>query len=133
MKHTRILLSVTLCVALAVVAFVMLRADPKRSFEPELGQGNVYLEGDVQVVELFVRGGYSPELSVASSGVPTILRLRTEGSFDCSTSIVIPEINERRTLPFTGVTDIPLGTRTEGVLSGACSMDMYRFSVEFRP
>lgn len=133
MQHTTILLVTVLCATLAVVAFFTLRADPKNAITPEVAQRNVYVEDGVQVVEVFVRGGYSPELSVASSGVPTILRMKTEGSFDCSTSIVIPEINERRTLPFTGVTDIDLGTRGEGVLSGACSMDMYRFSVEFRP
>ncbi len=99
--------------------------------EPVAGE-NARIEDGVQIVEIYAKGGYRPESSVATSGIPTVLRFVTEGSFDCSTSLRIPELELDRTLPLTGVVDIDVGTRTKGVLSGSCSMGMYHFSVEFR-
>jgi uncharacterized protein len=93
---------------------------------------NVYLENGKQIVEIQARGGYFPGESVASSSIPTILRVKTTGTFDCSSFLVVPSMNLSRTLPQTGITDIDLGVPSIGKLSGTCSMGMYRFAISFK-
>ena len=93
---------------------------------------NVYLENGKQIVQIEARGGYYPAVSTASSSVPTILRVKTSGTFDCSSFIVIPAMNVSKVLPQKGSTDIDLGTPTAGTLSGTCSMGMYRFAIDFK-
>ncbi len=137
MRQRIIIASIVLVVAIGGVLYTVgSKSNTGNSVRGELGADSdikhVYMENGVQVVELFAKGGYRPEVTVASSGVPTILRFKTQGSFDCSTSVVISELDVRRTLPLTGTTDIELGTRTEGSLSGSCSMGMYHFSIEFK-
>src|SRR3989338_998125 len=54
---------------------------------------NVTIIDGKQIIELRAKGGFNPTHSVAKSGVPTILRLNTQGTFDCSSSIRIPALN----------------------------------------
>lgn len=93
---------------------------------------NVSMADGKQIIEIEVKGGYRPGKSVAKAEVPTIIRFKTNGTFDCSSSIIIPSLNVSQTLPQTGATDINAGTSTVGVLQGTCGMGMYRFEVEFR-
>ena len=69
---------------------------------------------------------------MAQSGVPTILRINTNGTFDCSSSIRIPSMNIQKNLPQSGVTEIDLGTNEKGILKGSCGMGMYPFQIEFQ-
>ncbi|HEY4515335.1 MAG TPA: cupredoxin domain-containing protein [Candidatus Paceibacterota bacterium] len=92
---------------------------------------NVYLESGKQIVEIEARGGYTPAVSTASSSIPTILRMKTNGTFDCSSFVVIPVLNVQKILPQTGITDIDLGTPSSGTLNGTCTMGMYRFVINF--
>lgn len=91
---------------------------------------NVEIVGGTQFVTISVDGGYNPGSSLAKAGIPTVLRFVTSGSFDCSSSILIPSLKISQDLPATGTTDIDVGTLAAGTLSGTCSMGMYRFSVE---
>jgi plastocyanin domain-containing protein len=93
---------------------------------------NVSMVDGKQIIEIEVKGGYRPGKSIAKAGVPTIIRFKTNGTFDCSSSVRIPNLNFSQTLPQTGTTDINVGTSTVGVLQGTCGMGMYRFEVEFR-
>lgn len=92
---------------------------------------NVTVVDGKQIVEIRAKGGYAPRISNAHSGIPTILRISTSGTFDCSSSIRIPSLNVSKLLPATGATDIDLGTPTAGTLQGSCGMGMYFFSVNF--
>ncbi|MDP2642201.1 MAG: hypothetical protein Q8P21_02835 [bacterium] len=94
---------------------------------------NTSIVDGVQIVEIVARGGYQPRKSVAQAGIPTILRFKTNGTFDCSLSLRIPSQNVSLFLPQSGNTDIDIGTPEAGTLQGMCSMGMYRFSVEFLP
>lgn len=94
--------------------------------------GNVSIVDGVQIVEIDARGGYSPRKSVAQAGIPTIIRFNTKGTFDCSLAVRIPSMNISKFLPQTGSTDIEIGERSAGTLSGSCSMGMYPFSIEFQ-
>ena len=84
-----------------------------------------------QIIELKAKGGFNPTHSVAKSGVPTILRLNTQGTFDCSSFIRIPSLGISKALPPSGSTDIDLGIQKSGTLQGTCGMGMYPFDITF--
>lgn len=93
---------------------------------------NVSVVAGIQIVEITAKGGYSPRKSVAKAGIPTTLRMKTSGTFDCSGALVIPSINYQENLPMSGTTDIPLPAQTAGKsIQGFCAMGMYNFEVEF--
>ena len=90
---------------------------------------NVQIVDGTQIVTITAIGGYAPGSSVAQAGIPTILRFKTNNSYDCSSSIRIASLKISQELPATGTTDIDVGTLSAGTLSGTCSMGMYRFNV----
>lgn len=92
-------------------------------------QDNVRIENGKQIVELRAKGGYTPKVSAAKAGIPTILRVDTSGTFDCSSSIRVPSLDISQTLPVTGTTDIPLGELAVGTFQGSCGMGMYPFQI----
>lgn len=93
---------------------------------------NVSIVDGVQIVEVSAKGGYRPKKSVAQAGIPTIPRVKTSSTFDCSRAFRIPSMNYNTILPQSGNTDIDLGSPTAGTLNAMCSMGMYRLSVEFK-
>lgn len=93
---------------------------------------NVSVVDGTQIVEIGAKGGYSPKRSVAKAGIPTILRMKTNGTFDCSGAVVIPSINYQENLPMSGSTDIKLPAQEKGkTIQGLCAMGMYSFEVDF--
>jgi plastocyanin domain-containing protein len=93
---------------------------------------NVSIEGETQIVVISARGGYQPRVSEAKAGIPTVLRVETNGTYDCSASLVVPDANFRGFLKPTGVEEIKLQPQKVGaVVRGLCSMGMYNFSVNF--
>ena len=96
------------------------------------GGGNVSIVDGKQIIEINVKGGYRPGKSVAKAGIPTVIRFKTESTFDCSSFIRIPSLNVSQALPQTGSTDIAVGSPTAGALQGTCGMGMYRFEVDFQ-
>ena len=93
---------------------------------------NVSIIDGKQIIEINARGGYQPNKSIAKAGIPTILRFKTNGAFDCSSSIRIPSLGINRTLLQTGSTDIDLGIPKTTPLQGTCGMGMYSFEVDFQ-
>lgn len=94
---------------------------------------NVSTENSKQIIEINAKGGYTPKLTSAKANMPTILRIKTSGTFDCSSSLRIPSLNYFKNLPPTGTTDIELSSQqASGTLNGLCSMGMYSFSIEFK-
>lgn len=92
---------------------------------------NVRIVDGKQIIEIKAKGGFLPRKSIAKSGIPTILRLNTNGTFDCSSSVRIPSMKISKILPPTGITDIDLGTPNKTIIQGACGMGMYPFEIEF--
>lgn len=93
---------------------------------------NVAMENGTQVVRIDARGGYSPRVTAAQSGIPTVLRVSTNNSFDCSIALAIPALSFRKNLPPSGVIDIPVPPQKAGTsLQGICAMGMYNFVVNF--
>ncbi|MFA5793380.1 MAG: hypothetical protein WC897_06000 [Candidatus Gracilibacteria bacterium] len=85
-----------------------------------------------QIIEISAKGGYFPRKTIAKAGVPTILRIKTSGTFDCSSSLFIPKLNYHKSLTPSGVENIEIpASEANGVLRGLCSMGMYNFEVDF--
>ncbi len=95
-------------------------------------QSGVSVQDGTQYIDMTAKGGYTPRRITARAGIPTVLNVSTRATFDCSTSIVIPSLDVRQTLPSSGVTKITLGTYKSGdVVTGLCSMGMYGFEIVF--
>lgn len=94
---------------------------------------NVEVKDGVQYVTINARGGYLPRISEAKAGIPTKLIVKTNGTYDCSASLVIRSIGYQKILPNTGETTIDLGTpEVNKPLLGVCGMGMYSFQINFK-
>jgi len=94
---------------------------------------NVEIKDGVQYVTIDAKGGYSPRLSTAKAGIPTKLIVKTDGTYDCSSSLVVRAVGFQKLLPQTGETEIDLGIPEAGVpIEGVCGMGMYSFNVNFQ-
>lgn len=85
-----------------------------------------------QIIEVNAKGGYSPQEINAEANKDTVLRVKTDNTFDCSSSLVIPKLNIRKQLPPSGITDIAIPAQEKGTkIPAACAMGMYRFNINF--
>lgn len=93
---------------------------------------NVEIRDGVQYITIDAKGGYSPKISSAKADIPTKLVVKTNGTYDCSSSLVIKSIGYQKVLAQTGEEVIDIGTPKSGVsLQGVCGMGMYNFSISF--
>jgi hypothetical protein len=90
-------------------------------------------ENGKQVITILARGGYSPKESIAQAGVPTILRMTTKNTFDCSRALILPSLSVQKILPASGAVDIAIPAQKRGAqFYGVCSMGMYAFLITFK-
>jgi len=127
-----IFFSILFAVLLIVGVMVFGASNKSQSQTQNPPVNNVTIIDGKQIVEITAKGGYTPRKSVAKAGLPTILRINTTGTFDCSSFIRIPSMNIGQNLPQSGVTDIELGSLQAGVLNGTCGMGMYPFEIDFQ-
>lgn len=93
---------------------------------------NVEIRDGIQYVTVEAKGGYSPKVSTAQAGIPTKLVIKTDGTYDCSSSLVIRSMGYQKVLSQTGEETIDLGIPEAGTpLHGTCSMGMYNFVINF--
>jgi len=93
---------------------------------------NVSIADGKQIIEIGAKGGYTPKVSAAKAGVPTVLRVQTQGTFDCSSALTIPSIGYKANLPLSGNTEIEVPAQITGsTLQGICAMGMYNFQIHF--
>jgi hypothetical protein len=106
---------------------------PVNGNDTDVVSNNNVVKDGVQYITITALGGYQPRSSTAKAGIPTKLVMKTDGAYDCSTSLVIRSLNYRGTLPSTGETVIDAGTPKAGDnLQGVCGMGMYSFAVSFK-
>ena len=135
-KKNIIIVISTLIIVVLIIIFS--KQEPKtikydESASAQTISPNVTTENGKQIIEINVKGGYTPRSTVAKAGIPTILRMKTNSAFDCSSSLRIPAINYFKNLEPTAVTDIDLPNEAAGAtLQGVCSMGMYSFSIQFQ-
>lgn len=123
---------IILGIASLIIIAILLVGNTVNKKETNELVNNVEIRDGIQYVTINARGGYSPRLSEAKSGIPTKLIVKTNGTYDCSTALVIRSIGFQKILPNTGSTEIDLGTPKENTsITGMCSMGMYNFIVNF--
>jgi plastocyanin domain-containing protein len=93
---------------------------------------NVTVVDGKQIIEIHAKGGYFPNITTAKADLPTIIKVKTSGTFDCSSALTIPSIGYTTHLPVTGMTEVELPAQKVGsTLQGTCSMGMYNFLIKF--
>lgn len=86
----------------------------------------------VQYLNLVAKGGYWPKTLNATANMETVLNVQTKNTFDCSSSLYIPELKISKFLEPTGITAINIPPQKAGeVINGTCSMGMYSFQIIF--
>ena len=86
-----------------------------------------------QIIDISAKGGYTPRKMIAKAGIPTILRVKTKGTFDCSASLVIPKLSYQKFLQSSGTEDIAISAeQAQGTIQGLCAMGMYNFQIIFQ-
>ncbi len=91
---------------------------------------NVEIRDGVQYVTVTAKGGYSPRVSEIKGGMPTKLVVKTNGTYDCSASLVVRSVGFQKILQPTGEELIDLGTPKSGdKVQGVCGMGMYNFVI----
>src|SRR3990167_8094008 len=60
---------------------------------------NVEIKNGVQYITIDAKGGYSPRTSSAKADIPTKLIIKTDGTYDCSASLVIRSIGFQKIYP----------------------------------
>lgn len=105
---------------------------PASSENGEVAQSqNVEIRDGVQYVTVSAQGGYSPRMSVIQSNLPTKLIVKTNGTYDCSASLVVRSAGFQKILQPTGEEVIDLGTPKSGEkIQGVCGMGMYNFQIK---
>lgn len=121
--------AIVACTALLLVLIMTLVS---QQTDTQVQKNNVNIVDGIQIIDLTAKGGYSPIKTSATANMPTKLKIETNGTFDCSSSVFIPELSVSEQLPTSGITEIDLGNPTVGILKGTCGMGMYRFEIDFQ-
>lgn len=122
-----------LAVSFVLIGWAFWIASPKSGADALSAVSAVVVDG-TQFIDMRAKGGYAPRVITAKAGMPTILRVTTDGTFDCSASLVIPKLSYQKFLPSSGTEDIRIAAeQAQGTLQGLCSMGMYNFQINFQP
>ncbi len=81
-------------------------------------------EGGRQVVDITVKGGYSPNLVRVEAGTPVRLRFDRQDNSDCTSRVVFPDFRRSVSLAAFGTTTLDLDIDEPGEYSWACGMNM---------
>lgn len=127
--------SIIITLALVVgIGIVFVNGSKSKIPDTALGQTaqNVEVKDGIQYITIDAKAGYSPKVSAAKAGIPTKLIVKTNGTYDCSASLVIRSLGFQKILAQTGQETIDVGTPKAGQpLQGVCGMGMYNFSINF--
>lgn len=129
-KNTIISIIISIAIIGGTLYFVSER--PVSTENSEVAQSqNVEIRDGVQYVTVSAQGGYSPRMSSIQANLPTKLIVKTNGTYDCSASLVIRSAGFQKILQPTGEEVIDLGTPKSGEkIQGVCGMGMYNFQIK---
>ncbi|MGI8782735.1 MAG: cupredoxin domain-containing protein [Acidobacteriota bacterium] len=82
--------------------------------------------GDVQQIDVTVRGGYQPSSIVVRAGHPVRLNFTRREASLCGEEIVLPDFGKRAHLPENQSVPIELTPTQPGEYEFTCGMNMYR-------
>ncbi len=129
-KTTVILIFVTTIFVAGAIIFIGANNDSNGAISQ--AANNISMVDGKQIISINAKGGYSPKITTAKAGVSTIIKVKTQGTFDCSSALVIPSLGYRSNLSPSGETNIDVPPQKAGTkLQGLCAMGMYNFTVDF--
>src|SRR5262245_7224581 len=118
--------AVVVATALGLAALCWFFFGPRRA-------GTAALTGDVQRVEVTVRGGYRPDVIRVRQGVPLELVFDRQESGECTSRVVFPALRESAALPAYQRTTVRLQPIEPGVVNFACGMNMVHGKLVVEP
>ena len=123
----------SIILGIALIAGAIILSDSSSKPVPTQASNNITTENGTQIISIEARGGYSPRKTTAKANTPTILRMNTKNTFDCSSALSIPKLGIQKNLPYTGSTDFTVPPQSAGTkLQGLCVMGMYYFEIQFQ-
>jgi len=130
--NTRVIFALAISAVLVGWAFWLVSLKPAEQGAGGAGSVAVSLVDGKQIIDITAKGGYSPQSVTAKAGIPTVLRVTTNGTFDCSASVVIPKLSYQKFLQPSATEDIEIpAEQATGTLRGLCAMGMYNFQIKF--
>lgn len=128
-KTVSIIIISALILGIGIIVFGGSSKDGPKS---DTGVQNSEIKDGIQYITIDAKAGYSPKVSMAKAGIPTKLIVKTNGTYDCSASLVIKSLNYKKILSQTGEEIIDIGAPVAGTpLRGVCGMGMYNFLINF--
>lgn len=126
---TKIVIYIIVAIVLIGGVVLLVKNDkPKPSAQP----ANVSVIDGKQIIAINAKGGYQPRVTVAQANMPTVIKVKTNGTFDCSSAITIPSLRYRNFLPPSGEAEIEIPPQQPGAaVRGICAMGMYSFAIQF--
>jgi plastocyanin domain-containing protein len=128
-KNTIISIIISVAIIGGTLYFI---SDRPASTNGEVAQSqNIEIRDGVQYVTITAKGGYSPRVTEIQGGIPTKLVVKTDGTYDCSASLVVRSVGFQKILQPTGEEVIDLGIPKSGdKVQGVCGMGMYNFQIK---
>ncbi len=128
-----IIISIIISGLLIVGTFLFISNKSGDSINDGGDSSTISVVGGKQIIDISAKGGYSPRVIAAKAGMPTTLRVKTNGTFDCSASLVIPSLSYQKFLQPSGTEEIAITSeQAQGTMRGLCAMGMYNFQIKFR-
>lgn len=123
---------ISLAISGVIIACAFWLVSAKPGTDSTVAAATAVMVDGKQIIDITAKGGYSPRSITAKAGVPTILRMNTNGTFDCSASVVIPKLSYQKFLQPSGTEEIAISAeQAQGTLQGLCAMGMYNFQIKF--
>ncbi|PAK80141.1 cupredoxin domain-containing protein [Lentilactobacillus parakefiri] len=91
----------------------------------QVDQANAKVSDDQQVVDVEVKGGYSPEVVVLKRGIPATLNFTRTDSSSCLDRVVFSDFGINQALPQSQKEAVAIDTSQPGEFQWACGMDMF--------
>jgi len=124
------IISIVISIALVGGTLYFVRDKSASSGGEATQSQNIEIRDGVQYVTITAKGGYSPRVTEIKGGLPTKLIVKTNGTYDCSASLVVRSAGFQKILQSTGEEIIDLGTPKSGdKVQGVCGMGMYNFQI----
>lgn len=91
----------------------------------QVAQTNAKVNDDQQIVDVEVKGGYSPEVVVLKQGVTATLNFTRTDSSSCLDRVVFSDFGINQALPQNQKESVEIDTSQSGEFQWACGMDMF--------
>ena len=128
----KMFLSLGVTGVIIIGTFLLVRT-PQKTTLTTTSSTNISIDQGKQIIAIMVKGGYTPRETVATANKPTTLRLTTNGTFDCSSAVRIPQLSYQANLGANGTTEVQIPPQQPGTeLRGVCAMGMYHFTLSFK-